>query len=129
MNKKLSKTGWMLVMSLMSVTAFAQNVLTGTVYEIFDGKKEPCIGVNVAVLNTDNRLVTGVTTDYSGHYSLRIPGTEGYTLLYSFIGMVHSACDRLFEDTVLELIHKCLCLAAFPTTSFARSVCQLIPCG
>ena len=76
MNKKLSKTGWMLVMSLMSVTAFAQNVLTGTVYEIFDGKKEPCIGVNVAVLNTDNRLVTGVTTDYSGHYSLRIPGTE-----------------------------------------------------
>lgn len=87
MNKKFSRIGWMLVMSLMSVTAFAQNVLTGTVYEIFDGRKEPCIGVNVAVLNADNRLVTGVTTDYSGHYSLRIPATEGYTLLYSFIGM------------------------------------------
>ena len=41
MNSLFNRIGWMLVMSLMCVTGFAQNVLTGTVYEVFDGKKEP----------------------------------------------------------------------------------------
>ena len=76
------------VMLLLAVSAFAQNILTGTVYEIFDGKQEPAMGVNVAVVNDQNRLVTGVTTDMMGNYSLRMPGGSGYTLLYTFIGMV-----------------------------------------
>ena len=86
MTKKLSM---MLLMVLMTISAYAQgNVLTGTVYEIFDGKQEPCMGVNVAVVNAQNRLVTGVTTDINGQYAIRMPAGENFTLLYSFIGLV-----------------------------------------
>lgn len=86
MTKKLSM---MLLMVLMTISAYAQgNVLTGTVYEIFDGKQEPCMGVNVAVVNAQNRLLTGVTTDINGQYAIRMPAGENLTLLYSFIGLV-----------------------------------------
>ena len=86
MTKKLSM---MLLMVLMTIAAYAQgSVLTGTVYEIFDGRQEPCMGVNVAVVNAQNRLVTGVTTDINGQYAIRMPAGENFTLLYSFIGLV-----------------------------------------
>ncbi|MBO7269806.1 MAG: TonB-dependent receptor plug domain-containing protein, partial [Bacteroidales bacterium] len=86
MTKKLSM---MLLMVLMTIAAYAQgSVLTGTVYEKFDGRQEPCMGVNVAVVNAQNRLVTGVTTDINGQYAIRMPAGENFTLLYSFIGLV-----------------------------------------
>jgi len=84
----MKKYGLLTLLLLLAFGLSAQNILTGTVYEIFDGQKEPAMGVNVAVLNAQNRLVTGVTTDMSGNYSLRMPGGDGYTLLYTFIGMV-----------------------------------------
>ena len=89
MKKTLYIFLWLALAFAAGLPAAAQGnaVLTGTVYEKIDGQVEPSMGVNVAVLNAQNRLVTGVTTDAAGHYSLRIPAGENYTLLYSFIGM------------------------------------------
>ncbi len=87
--KTMKKLSMMLLTVLMTVSAYAQGtVLTGTVYEIFDGRQEPCMGVNVAVVNAQNRLVTGVTTDINGQYAIRMPAGDNFTLLYSFIGLV-----------------------------------------
>lgn len=73
---------------LLSVpAAHAQSVLTGTVYEIFVGEKEPCMGVNVAVYNAENRMLNGVITDIDGHYSLKVPDGRNLTLVFSYVGM------------------------------------------
>lgn len=92
MNMKFIKIGMMLVMVLAVFVAVGQTVLTGTVYEVVNGKKEPCMGVNVAVVSAQNRMLTGVTTDLSGNYSIRMPAVENLTILYSFIGL---AAERI----------------------------------
>lgn len=99
--KMIKKLSMMLLMVLMTISAYAQgNVLTGTVYEIFDGKQEPCMGVNVAVVNAQNRLVTGVTTDINGQYAIRMPAGDNFTLLYSFIGLVPQRIAYTGQKTI-----------------------------
>lgn len=87
-DKKFLSIGVLLVLAGMSFVVFGQQVLTGTVYELFDGKKTPCMGANVAVVSDQNRLLAGVTTDVSGNYSVRMPASQELTLVYSFIGLV-----------------------------------------
>ena len=77
-----------LAMMLCASAAFAQAVVTGTVYEDFGGAKEPMMGVNIAVVNEQNRTLTGTITDMDGNYSIKLPeGSSKLTLVYSFIGM------------------------------------------
>ncbi|MBP5170631.1 MAG: SusC/RagA family TonB-linked outer membrane protein [Bacteroidales bacterium] len=68
----------------------AQNntVLTGTVTEIFDGRKEPIYGANVVVVSSNNRYMTGVITNLDGKYSIVIPSYEkNPRVRFSYIGM------------------------------------------
>jgi len=71
----------------ISVTAYGQAVITGTVYEDFGGAKEPMMGVNIAVVNSQNRTLTGTITDMDGNYSIKMPQGNDLTLVFSFIGM------------------------------------------
>lgn len=77
----------MLVAVTLSATAFAQSVITGTVYEMFGADKEPMTGVNITVVNDQNRTLTGGITDMNGNYSVKMPAGKNLTLVYSFIGM------------------------------------------
>lgn len=77
----------LLLVALSGVTpAFAQ-IITGTVYELFGSDKEPCMGVNISIVNDQNRVLTGAITDMNGSYSLKLPTGNNLTLVYSFIGM------------------------------------------
>lgn len=60
--------------------------ISGKVYEIIQGKHEPSIGVNVSIENSQRRVLTGITTDVNGAFSLRVP-SDAATIVFSFIGM------------------------------------------
>lgn len=83
------KISLLLLLSMMlSLSALAQDIVTGTVSEKFGNSLEPCIGVNVTFQNSQNRIITGVTTDFNGKYSLKVPtGEKNLTLVFSYIGM------------------------------------------
>lgn len=71
---------WLL---FISATVFSQRTIHGVVR---DGK-ETLVGVNVVILNSNNRVLVGVSTDVQGEYYLRIPETkEELTMSFSFIG-------------------------------------------
>ena len=49
--------------------------------------KETLIGVNVVIMNAENRVYTGISTDVNGGYMLKMPSdTAGLYLSFSFIG-------------------------------------------
>ncbi len=87
MKNILNKLGLVLVMSLVCASAWGQQIISGVVYERFGASKEPCMGVNVAVVNDQNRTLTGTTTDMDGNYSIKMPMGQNLTLVFSFIGM------------------------------------------
>ena len=68
-------------------SAWAQAIITGTVYEDFGGDKEPSMGVNIAIQNDQGRTLTGCITDMNGQYSLKVPAGKGLKIVFSFIGM------------------------------------------
>jgi len=70
-----------------SAKGWAQGLVSGTVHELFGGSKEPLVGVNVSVVNAQNRTLTGTITDMDGKYSLKMPPGQKLTLVFSFIGM------------------------------------------
>ncbi|MDR0988536.1 MAG: TonB-dependent receptor plug domain-containing protein, partial [Prevotellaceae bacterium] len=73
---------------LISGDAWAQTILSGKVTEEYDGKLDGLIGVNVTIVNSQNRTLTGVITDAEGAYNLRIPSDEkNMTVVFSYIGM------------------------------------------
>ena len=77
----------LLLCLLLSTTLSAQTnsgFISGKVYEIIQGKHEPSIGVNVSIENDQRRVLTGVTTDVNGAFSLRVPSGAA-TLVFSFI--------------------------------------------
>ena len=59
--------------------AFAQNKITGTVFE--DGG-EPCIGATIMIQGTKQ----GTKTDIDGHFTINVPA--GKKLVISYIGMI-----------------------------------------
>lgn len=67
-----------LMFAFMSITAFAQQRITGTVTDAADGSTLP--GVSVVVKGT----TTGTITDMNGRYELSAPA-DG-TLVFSFVG-------------------------------------------
>jgi len=88
-----------LLIALLALVAWtgvqAQNtVLTGTVTEIYDGKREPIYGANVVVVSSNNRYLTGVITNLDGNYSIVIPDYEkNPRIRISYIGMKSQTID------------------------------------
>ncbi len=58
--------------------AFAQNKITGTVFE---DNGEPCIGATVMIQGTKQ----GTKTDLNGHFTINVPA--GKKLVFSYVGM------------------------------------------
>lgn len=82
----------------------AQGFISGTVSEMIAGQKEGCIGANVAIVNSQNRVLTGATTDIMGNYTLNIPDEKGeLTLVFSYIGM-KSQRFKYTGQTVLNVV-------------------------
>mgnify|MGYP004608390549 CR=1 FL=1 len=79
----------LLILFVMVVqAALAQKTLTGVVTEKIGNSTEPCIGVNVTFVNSQNRIIVGTVTDFNGQYSLKVPTDKGQlTLKFSYIGM------------------------------------------
>lgn len=71
-------------LTLAALSVQAQNIVRGTVRDA----KETLIGVNVVVMNKDNRVYTGISTDMNGGYTLKIPSDlkDNLFLTFSFIG-------------------------------------------
>lgn len=87
MKRILKHISLILALFITATAAYAQAVVTGTVYEDFGGAKEPMMGVNIAVVNSQNRTLTGTITDMDGNYSIKMPQGNDLTIVFSFIGM------------------------------------------
>ena len=59
-------------LSFSSVAAQTK-VITGTVTETLGGAKEPIMGANVVLVNSQGRYVKGAVTDFDGNYNLQVP--------------------------------------------------------
>ncbi len=78
----------LLLCSVGEAVAQTQQVVIGTVTELFGGSKEPLIGVNINIMNSQERSLGGAITNMNGQYSLAIPKNEkNLTLVFSYIGM------------------------------------------
>ncbi|MDL2241587.1 SusC/RagA family TonB-linked outer membrane protein [Bacteroidales bacterium OttesenSCG-928-L03] len=70
------------------INAQTQQILSGTVTEITGKEKVPLIGVNVSIVNAQNRTLTGAVTNLDGQYNVPIPaGEKNLTVVFSYIGM------------------------------------------
>lgn len=78
-----------MVMLLCSVSMIAQNkVITGTVSEVLGNSKEPIMGANVVLVNSQGRYVRGAVTDMNGNYNLQVPAnSKNLKLKVTYIGM------------------------------------------
>lgn len=91
------------ILFLISVKhIYAQtSIISGIVYELIDGEKVPVTGANVVYANSQNRFITGVTTDFDGRYVLRIPqGEKGSSIIFSFIGFVSQKIPYENQSTI-----------------------------
>lgn len=76
-------------------------VIEGLVQEVINGRKEPSIGVNVAVANEQNRTLTGTVTNLDGKYVLRVPESSGkLKIVFSFIGMKQQTFEYTGQRTL-----------------------------
>lgn len=70
-------------LSLFVVGVQAQQTLRGVVRDA----KETLVGVNVVLLNDNDRVLTGVSTDINGEYLLKLPADKAnLRVSFSFIG-------------------------------------------
>ena len=53
-----------------------QKVISGTVTELFGKTAEPLVGVNVNLVNNQNRSLGGGITNLNGQYNVKIPEGE-----------------------------------------------------
>lgn len=95
--KKYLKFYSLLLILLLSLPIFAQQIIEGTVFEEVDGKKQPLQGVNVywKVVNV------GTVTDEKGHYSIEVHPNI-HCLVFSFVGYendtVHNMAKPMHYD-------------------------------
>nr|MBD3623546.1 carboxypeptidase-like regulatory domain-containing protein [Sunxiuqinia sp.] len=88
----MNKTKYLIIVFLLLFAGIlqAQNtkVLSGRVFEMVDGEKQPIPGANVVVANSQNRFLTGVATGGTGEYNFRVPANEeNLSIIFSFIGL------------------------------------------
>ena len=110
-----NKIYYTLVVFLLAATSLlhAQDYLTGRVYELTGNDRIVFPGVNVMVVNEQNRLVNGTTTNQNGEYSIRIPQVTGKLKIeFSFIGMKTQRFDYTGQKTLeVTLEEEALLLA------------------
>lgn len=69
-------------------TVVQAQILSGRVSEELSGTPSPLPGVNVNIVNTQNRFIKGTMTDLDGNYKIQIPAGETNLIIsFSFIGM------------------------------------------
>ena len=69
-------------------TSLSAQTITGTVTEMLGNQKEPIMGANVVLVNSQNRYVKGAVTDMNGNYNLQVPkDAKNLRLQVSYIGM------------------------------------------
>jgi TonB-linked SusC/RagA family outer membrane protein len=68
----------------VNVAAQQKQVLHGKVTSKSD--KQPLIGVSVAEYDASNRILNGTTTDFDGNYSLKVAGSSGNKIVFTYIG-------------------------------------------
>ena len=77
-----------LLVIIFQTTIGSAQTITGTVTELFGGAKEPIMGANVVLVNSQNRYVKGTVTDMNGNYNLQVPKeANNLKLQVSYIGM------------------------------------------
>lgn len=65
-----------------------QGIITGSVTEMVGKTAEPLMGVNVNIVNSQNRSLTGTITNMNGQFNIKVPeGEKNLTIVFSFIGM------------------------------------------
>lgn len=88
---KVSLLKYILIAIVFAATAgeaFGQvKVLSGKVTEMFGATAEPMVGVNVNILNSQNRSLGGTITNMDGIYNLKVPNENNLTIVFSYIGM------------------------------------------
>lgn len=101
---KLIKYSFIILLLLCTKEVLSQDqIVTGRITEIMGGKVEPMVGVNVNIMNAQNRSIGGVASDIDGVYRLRIPSDEGeIRLVFSFIGM-QTQTIRYTGQTMLDV--------------------------
>jgi TonB-linked SusC/RagA family outer membrane protein len=88
----MNKIKYLIIVFLLLFSGIlqAQNtkVLSGRVFEMVNGVKQPIPGANVVVANSQNRFLTGVATGANGAYNFRVPANEkDLNIIVSFIGL------------------------------------------
>ena len=74
--------------SLFTSVMAQTKVITGTVTETLGGAKEPIMGANVVLVNSQGRYVKGAVTDFDGNYNLQVPAdSKNLKIRVSYIGM------------------------------------------
>lgn len=86
---KLYKLLLIALLAVMTGKSYAQaQIISGKVVEELAGSPSPLPGVNVNIVNAQNRYISGTMTDMNGFYKIQIPENEkNITITFSFIGM------------------------------------------
>jgi len=88
MNKNIKRLLITLFVIICHATIATAQTITGTVTELFGGAKEPIMGANVVLVNSQNRYVKGTVTDMNGNYNLQVPkDAKNLKVQVSYIGM------------------------------------------
>lgn len=101
----MNKTKYLTLVFLLLFAGIlqAQNtkVLSGRVFEMVDGEKQPIPGANVVVANSQNRFLTGVATGGTGEYNFRVPANEEeLSIIFSFIGLKSQRVPYTGQPTI-----------------------------
>lgn len=107
---------------VFSATVFGQRpgevIIQGSVSGQSDG--EPLIGVNVAEVDANNRVVSGTVTDFDGKFVLRIRNTEN-KLTFSYVG--YNGFERKIGNSTridVKLVEKTQQIQAVTVTATRR---------
>ena len=103
--KSISEFIMCFMLSLFSLTAFAQIKITGTASDAETG--EPLSFITIQIKGT----TAGTTSDMDGNYSMNILKQDTVTLIFSFVGMKRkevkwagqSELNITLEDEVSEM--------------------------
>lgn len=74
-----------LLFTIISLSAFAKNIITGTVVEASD--RSPIVGANVLIKDSNGKMLTYGISDDGGRFSIETPdGTENLYIQVTMIG-------------------------------------------
>ena len=90
---RLKKFVMMALMSLLSLSAYADVTVTGIVVEA--GTNDPIIGASVV---EKGRASNGVATDVDGAFTLTLPSYDS-RIVVTYVGMKREGSESLFQTS------------------------------